>query len=92
MSTRDAGGTGIEIEIDWRMEGKAADRRTRRSAAREARPEDYADASDRLVSRIAQQAAPRIATLIGKPPTFEARSPGQIAAGVSVPIESRVDR
>ena len=35
--------------------------------------EDYAEASDRLVSRIAQQAAPRVATLMGKPPTFEAR-------------------
>ena len=52
-----------------------------------ARPEDYGEASERLVSRIAQQAAPRVATLIGKPPTFLARSPGQVAAGVSVPMD-----
>jgi hypothetical protein len=38
-----------------------------------------------LVSRIAQQAAPQLATLMGKPPTFEARSLGQVAAGMSVP-------
>jgi hypothetical protein len=43
------------------------------------------EASDRLVSRIAQQAAPRIATLMGKPPVYEARAPGQIAAGVNAP-------
>jgi hypothetical protein len=42
------------------------------------------------VSRIAQQAAPRVATLIGRPPTFQARSPGQVAAGVSVPMEPDV--
>ena len=47
--------------------------------------QDYAEASDRLVSRIAQQAAPRVATLMGKPPTFEARAPGQVAAGVNNP-------
>ena len=28
---------------------------------------------------------PRIATLMGRPPTFEARSPGQVAAGITVP-------
>ena len=65
--------------------------RIRRPAARSARPEDYGEASERLVSRIAQQAAPRVATLIGKPPTFLARSPGQVAAGVSVPMEPPVD-
>jgi hypothetical protein len=43
---------------------------------------------DRLVSRIAQQAAPRIATLMGKPTNFEIRSPGQVAAGLSVPLET----
>jgi hypothetical protein len=37
------------------------------------------------VSRIAQQAAPRIATLMGKPPVFEARAPGEVAAGVNNP-------
>src|SRR5258708_1178062 len=56
-----------------------------------ARPEDYAEASERLVSRIAQQAAPRVATLIGKPPTYQARSPGQVAAGMSVPDEPPAD-
>jgi len=54
------------------------------------RPEDYAEANERLVSRIAQQAAPRVATLIGRPPTFLPRSPGQVAAGVSVPMEPDV--
>ena len=90
MSTRDAGETGIEIQIDWRIDGapKTQDPQTSRTKAR---PEDYGEASERLVSRIAQQAAPRVATLIGKPPTFLARSPGQVAAGVSVPMEQPVD-
>jgi hypothetical protein len=90
MSTRDSGETGIEIQIDWRIEGapKTQDPQTSRTRAR---PEDYGEASERLVSRIAQQAAPRVATLIGKPPNFLARSPGQVAAGVSVPMEQPVD-
>jgi hypothetical protein len=90
MSTRDSGETGIEIQIDWRIDGaaKTQDPQTSRTKAR---PEDYGEASERLVSRIAQQAAPRVATLIGKPPTFLARSPGQVAAGVSVPMEEPVD-
>ena len=41
--------------------------------------------TDRLVSRIAQHAAPRVATLMGRPPAFEARAPGQVAAGVNIP-------
>jgi len=90
MSTRDSGETGIEIQIDWSIEGapKTQDPQTSRTKAR---PEDYGEASERLVSRIAQQAAPRVATLIGKPPTFMARSPGQVAAGMSVPMEQPVD-
>ena len=90
MSTRDSGETGIEIQIDWRIEGapKTQDPQTSRTKAR---PEDYGEASERLVSRIAQQAAPRVATLIGKPPSFMARSPGQVAAGMSVPMEEPVD-
>jgi hypothetical protein len=90
MSTRDSGETGIEIQIDWRIEGapKTQDPQTSRTRAR---PEDYGEASERLVSRIAQQAAPRVATLIGKPPTYMARSPGQVAAGMSVPPEEPVD-
>ncbi|HKH67220.1 MAG TPA: hypothetical protein VKA75_07610, partial [Reyranella sp.] len=90
MSTRDSGETGIEIQIDWRIDGaaKTQDPQTSRTKAR---PEDYGEASERLVSRIAQQAAPRVATLIGKPPTFLARSPGQVAVGVSVPFEPAVD-
>lgn len=89
MSTRDAN-PGIEIQIDWRIQGapKAQDPQTSRTKAR---PEDYGEASERLVSRIAQQAAPRVATLIGKPPAFLARSPGQVAAGVSVPMEQPLD-
>ena len=85
MSTRDAG-EGIEIQIDWRVEGKPATQDPAVSRTR-TRGEDYAEASDKLISRIAQQAAPRIATLIGRPPTFQPRSPGQVAAGVSVPLE-----
>jgi hypothetical protein len=85
MSTRDAD-LGIEIQIDWRVAGAPAAQEPATSKTR-ARPEDYAEASERLVSRIAQQAAPRVATLIGRPPTFQARSPGQVAAGVSVPME-----
>ena len=85
MSTRDAG-EGIEIQVDWRIEGKPANQVPAVSRTR-TRGEDYAEASDRLVSRIAQQAAPRIATLIGRPPTFQPRSPGQVAAGVSIPPE-----
>lgn len=89
MSTRDAG-EGIEVQIDWRIEGKPTTQEPAVSRTR-TRAEDYAEASDRLISRIAQQAAPRIATLIGRPPTFQPRSPGQIAAGVSVPLERPVD-
>ncbi len=90
MSTRDSGETGIEVQIDWRVDSgpKTQDPQTSRTKAR---PEDYGEQSERLVSRIAQQAAPRVATLIGKPPTFIARSPGQVAAGVSVPMEEPVD-
>ncbi|MEK7687066.1 MAG: hypothetical protein AAB398_01575 [Pseudomonadota bacterium] len=85
MSTRDSG-EGIEIQIDWRIEGKPATQEPAVSRTR-TRGEDYAEASDRLVSRIAQQAAPRIATLIGRPPAFQPQSPGQIAAGVTMPLE-----
>ncbi len=85
MSTRDAE-QGIEIQIDWRIDGAPKTQEPTTSRTR-ARPEDYGEASERLVSRIAQQAAPRVATLIGKPPNFLPRSPGQVAAGVSVPLE-----
>jgi hypothetical protein len=86
MSTRDASmGTGIEIEIEWLVVGKSGSPEGPAISRTVTQPQDFADASDRLVSRIAQQAAPRIATLMGKPPTFEARSPGQIAAGANLP-------
>jgi hypothetical protein len=88
MSTRDAV-LAIEIHIAGRVAGAPAAQEPATSKTR-ARPEDYAEASERLVSRIAQQAAPRVATLIGRPPTFQARSPGQVAAGVSVPMEPDV--
>lgn len=85
MGTRDASlGTGIEVQIDWfvvkdgKREGPAISKTVTQS-------QDFAEASDRLISRIAQQAAPRIATLMGKPPVYEARSPGQIAAGANAP-------
>ena len=91
MITRDAEpGPGIEIQIDWRLEG--ADKSSEPQSSRtRARTEDYAEESERLVSRIAQHAAPRVATLIGRPPTFQARSLGQVAAGMSVPEETPVD-
>lgn len=85
MNTRDAAnGPGIEIEIEWFLfgargvQGPAVSRTV-------AQTQDYADATDRLVSRIAQQAAPRLATLMGRPPNFTPRSPGQVAAGITVP-------
>jgi hypothetical protein len=84
-STRDAGfGLGIEIQVEWYLLGGGAIQGPAVSKT-VARPEDIADGNDRLVSRIAQQAAPRIATLMGKPPTVEARAPGQVAAGVNTP-------
>ena len=86
MSTRDAEfGTGIEIEIEWYLLGKSRGVDGPAISRTVTQPQDFAEASDRLVSRIAQQAAPRIATLMGKPPAFEARSPGQIAAGANMP-------
>jgi hypothetical protein len=85
MSTRDAGmGSGIEVEIEWFLLGTRGVQGPAVSKT-VTRPEDFAAASDRLVSRIAQQAAPRIATLMGKPPAYEARAPGQVAAGVTLP-------
>jgi len=90
-STRDAGfGLGIEIQIEWYLLGGGAIQGPAVSKT-VARPEDIADGNDRLVSRIAQQAAPRIATLMGKPPTIEARAPGQVAAGVNIPDGSPDD-
>jgi hypothetical protein len=89
MGTRDAD-NGIEIQIDWRIEGAPKGQEPATSRTR-ARPEDFAEESERLVSRIAQQAAPRVATLIGRPPTFQARGMGQVAAGVTVPEEQPVD-
>ncbi len=85
MSTRDAG-MSIEVQVDWRIRGKP---RTDEPATVKTRapPEDYAEQAERLVSRIAQQAAPRVATLIGKPPNFIPRAPGQVAAGVTIPYE-----
>ena len=88
MTTRDATlGAGIEVEINWyllsggKVQGPVVSRTN-------AQPSDYADASDWLVSRMAQQAAPRVATLMGKSPGAEARSIGAAAAGVSVPETS----
>ena len=83
MSTRDAD-PGIEVQVDWRVEGAPKGQEPATSRTR-TRPEDYGEASERLVSRIAQQAAPRVATLIGRPPTVQMRGPGQVAAGVTVP-------
>lgn len=85
MSTHDStSGTGIDIEIEWflfngkRIEGPMVSKT-------HALPEDYAAADDNLASRIAQQAAPQVATLMGRPPTYQARSIGQVALGLSIP-------
>lgn len=85
MSTRDAN-MSIEVQVDWRVRGRP---RTDEPATVKTRapPEDYAEQAERLVSRIAQQAAPRVATLIGKPPNFIPKAPGQVAAGVTIPYE-----
>jgi hypothetical protein len=84
MSTRDAEfGTGIEIEIEWYLLGKSHGVDGPAVSKTVVQAEDYAEGSDKVVSRIAQQAAPRIATLMGKPPAFEARAPGQVAAGAN---------
>jgi hypothetical protein len=86
MSTRDAEfGTGILIEIEWYLLGKGSGVEGPAVSKTVVQARDYAEASDRLVSRIAQQAAPRVATLMGKPPVYEARAPGQVAAGVNNP-------
>lgn len=86
MRTRDAAmGAGIEIEIEWFVNGRSSGIEGPAISRTVTQAQDFAEASDRLVSRIAQRAAPRIATLMGKPPTFEARSPGQIAAGAYIP-------
>jgi hypothetical protein len=81
-STRDAE-QSVEIEVAWYIE---RDGRTEGPAISKTRtqPDDISGATDRLVSRIAQQAAPRIATLMGRAPNFTPSSPGQVAAGVSV--------
>jgi len=85
MSTRDAD-MSIEVQTDWRVRGRP---RTDEPATVKTRapPEDYAQQAERLISRIAQQAAPKIATLIGKPPNFIPRAPGQVAAGITIPYE-----
>jgi len=86
MSTRDAAfGTGIEVEIEWFVLGAGRGVEGPAISKTVVQARDFAEANDRLVSRIAQQAAPRIATLMGKPPVFEARAPGQVAAGVNAP-------
>jgi len=85
MSTRDAQlGSGIEIEIDWYLLGGGHIQGPVISKTN-AQSRDYAEASDWLVSRIAQQAAPRVALLMGRPIDNRARSLGQVAAGVTVP-------
>lgn len=88
-STRDVE-SGIEIEIAWYVEREGRSEGPAISKTR-TQPQDFADATDRLVSRVAQQAAPRVATLMGKPPNFQPRSPGQVAAGVTVPQEMAPD-
>jgi hypothetical protein len=85
MSTHDAPlGLGLEIDVDWSLTG--ADGVKGPSTTKTViQPKDYAAADDKLASRIAQQAAPQVATLMGRPPDYEARSLGQVVAGLSVP-------
>jgi len=84
MSTHDPeSGPGVEIEIDWSVSDGKQKQGPLTSTTR-ATGEDYAMASDTLVSRIAQRAAPQIATLMGKPPNYEARSLGQVAVGGTI--------
>lgn len=89
MSTRDAD-LSIEVQVDWRIVGRPRSEEPATSKTR-AQPQDYAEQSERLVSRIAQQAAPRIATLIGKPPNFVPKAPGQVAAGITIPYDFPVE-
>lgn len=85
MTTRDAPlGSGIEVEVEWYLMGGGTTKGPVVSKTT-TQPGDYADASDWLVSRIAQQAAPRVASLMGKSPTTDARSIGAVAAGVTAP-------
>jgi hypothetical protein len=86
MSTHDTEfGTGIVIEVEWYLLGKGSGVDGPAISKTVVQARDFAEAGDRLVSRIAQQAAPRVATLMGKPPVFEARAPGEVAAGVNNP-------
>ncbi len=84
MTTRDSElGSGIEIAVDWyllaggKMQGPVVSKTV-------TQPNDFAAASDALVSRMAQQAAPRVAALMGRTPGG-ARSIGAVAAGVTMP-------
>ncbi len=91
MVTRDAPlGSGIEVEVEWyllangKMQGPVISKTN-------TQPNEYADASDWLVSRMAQQAAPRVATLMGRTPSPDQRSLGSVAAGVMVPEAAPAD-
>lgn len=85
MTTRDAPlGSGIEVEVEWYLLGDGKPRGPVVSKTT-TQPNDYAEASDWLVSRIAQQAAPRVASLMGKSQSVDPRSIGAVAAGVTAP-------
>lgn len=84
MSTRDAD-RGIEVEIAWYVDRGTGTPIGPGVSKTRTTPEDYAEANDKLISRIAQQAAPRVATLMGRAPAVQPNAPGQAAAGVSVP-------
>jgi len=89
MSTRDAD-QGIEVEVAWYVDSGNGTPIGPGVSKTRTTPEDYAEANDKLISRIAQQAAPRVATLMGRAPTVQPNAPGQAAAGVSLP-EAPVD-
>jgi hypothetical protein len=85
MSSRDSdSGSGIEVAIDWYLlaDGKVRGPVVSRTNTQ---PDDYVQASDTLVSRMAQQAAPRVAALMGRTPDAASRSVGAVVAGVTMP-------
>jgi hypothetical protein len=85
MTSRDSqSGSGIEIMIDWYLLGGGKVQGPMVSTTT-TQPSDYMAASDALVSRMAQQAAPRVVALMGRTPSADQRSLGAVAAGVTMP-------
>ena len=91
MTSRDSqSGSGIEIMIDWYLLGGGKVQGPIVSTTT-TQPSDYMAASDALVSRMAQQAAPRVVALMGRTPSADQRSLGAVAAGVTMPDTTAPD-